>query len=134
MKVLILEDFYYRVGQFRDRFAPYKITDVTHITRADECIRQISETKYDIIFLDYHLDNIEFEVLAPHNTGAKVAEWIKDHPDNVNKDTPVIIHSGSELGAAEIKKHLPYAHIIPRAWKKEVFDQVAKILDLKKES
>ena len=134
MKVLILEDFYHRAGQFKDRVVPYRITDITHVTRADECIKQISETKYDIIFLDYHLDNMEFEVLAPDNTGAKVAGWMKDHPVNVNKDTPVIIHSGSERGAAEIKKHLPNAHIIPSAWKKEVFDQVAKALDLKKES
>jgi len=134
MKVLILEDFFYRAGQFKDRFALYGITDITHVTRADECIRQISETKYDIIFLDYHLDNMEFEVLAPNNTGAKVAEWMKDHPDNVNKDTPVIIHSGSELGATEIKKNLPNARIIRRAWKKEVFDQVTKVLNLKKKS
>ncbi len=132
MKVLILEDFFYRAKQFKDRFASFGITDITHVTRADECIRYISETKYDIIFLDYHLDNMEFEVLALDNTGAKVAGWIKDHPENINRDTLVIIHSGSEHGAAEIKKHLPNTHIIPCAWKKEVFDQVTKVLDFKR--
>jgi CheY-like chemotaxis protein len=72
MKVLILEDFFYRAKQFKNRFVSFGITDITHVTRADECIRHISEIKYDIIFLDYHLNNMEFEVLAPDNTGAKV--------------------------------------------------------------
>jgi hypothetical protein len=57
--------------------------------------------------------------------------WIKDHPENINRDTPVIIHSGSEHGAAKIKEHVPDAHIIPCAWKKEVFDRVVEVINLK---
>ncbi len=132
MKVLILEDFYYRTGQFRDRFKPFGITDITHVTTAHSAIIELSKAKFDIIFLDYHLDNVEFEILAPENTGVKVAEWLKYNPNNLNENATVIIHSGSELGATEIKKYLPNAHIIPCAWKKEVFDQVTKVFDLKK--
>jgi len=132
MKVLILEDFFYRAKQFKDRFVSFGITDITHVISARECIEHISKTKYDVIFLDYDLSNMTPYNLTIDNTGVTVAQWIKDHPNNINKDTHIMIHSGNEYGAAEIKKHLPNAHIIPRAWKKEEFDQVTKVLDLKR--
>lgn len=128
-KVLILENFYFRAKQFQDRFATFDIKDIIHVTSARECIQQISKKKLDAIFLDYDLSNAE-SFGTSNDTGATVAQWIKDHADNLNKKASIIIHSGNEYGAAEMKKLIPNAHVIPKAWHKDVFDQIVKLLNL----
>jgi CheY-like chemotaxis protein len=131
VKVLILEDSYYRVGQFRERLKQYGIEDIMHANNAKDCIKLLKKKKYDVIFLDFHLDCNDFVVQNPDNTGGKVAEWISKNYHK-QKDANIIVHSGSEFGAGEIKKFLPNAHIIYNAWKKEMFDQVTTILGLNK--
>jgi CheY-like chemotaxis protein len=133
MKVLILDDFFYRVSRFSDRFKAYGITDITHVTTAEQCIDSISKGKYTVIFLDYHLDGSEFMVKDPSNTGIRVAEWIRDKYDRA-KETEIIIHTGSEFGAHEMKNILPNAYIIKNAWNREGFNKVVRILGLNKAS
>ena len=133
MKILILENFYFRAKQFQDRFAAFDIKDITHITSARKCIEQISKKKFGVIFLDYDLSNAESFGLSTEDNGATVAQWIKEHPQNINKKTTIIIHSSNEYGAAEMKKLLTNAYVIPRVWHKDVFDQVVELLKLKKE-
>ncbi|MGB3342175.1 MAG: cyclic-phosphate processing receiver domain-containing protein [bacterium] len=131
LKVLILEDMYYRAGQYKDRLAPLGITDITHITNARECIENLKKIKYDLVSLDYHLDQAESYRLTEDNKGTTVVQWIKDHPEKVKKSMLIIIHSCSEKGALEMKTLLPNAHVIRKAWHKDVFGEVAKILKLK---
>jgi CheY-like chemotaxis protein len=130
MRVLILENYLYRAGDLMKQLAKLGITDVTHVTTADKCIRELEQKKFDLIFMDYHLDNMEFDITAATNNGGKVAAWLKDNPSNPNNAAKIIVHSGSESGAAEICKYLTSARWIKNAWKKEVFPQVAEQLDL----
>jgi len=128
MKVLILDDFYFRSGKFRSSLKSIGITDITHVTTAQDCIKKLSKHKYDVIFLDYHLDSEQFEIVETDNTGVKVAQWMKNHPKNVNNNAIMIIHSSNEIGAAEMKEYLPKAHCIRRAWEEDMFHHVIELI------
>lgn len=51
----------------------------------DKALFEIKDAKFDCIILDINLDG---------RNGAEVVKFIKDHPDNTNRDTPIIIASG----------------------------------------
>lgn len=121
MKVLVLEDnILQRVREFKRRFTErgWAYDCVEH---ASDCIRALSEKKYNLVFLDHDLNgqtyvNTEFE-----DTGSGVARWWKNN-EHPNKETPLILHTYNNLGAVYMHSCLPHSIWIPRIWESGVFN------------
>ena len=91
MDVLILEDAQYRIRDFRSNLPFAKI-----VKAADDCIEQLEEGPWDILFLDHDLEGGEFIDPADCNTGSEVARWIAANKPEVKR---IIIHSHNEEAA-----------------------------------
>ena len=98
IKVLILDDTYSHVEEFKKRLKTVGITDVTHIATAMGCIEKLMKEDYDIIFLDYDLGESPSWAKDIDNCGGSVSEWIQLNPDVIGNDTKIIIHSVDYLG------------------------------------
>ena len=131
-KVLILDDSYSHVEEFKKRLKTVGITNVTHISTAMGCIEKLMKHDYDLIFLDYDLGESPAWAQDIDNCGGSVSEWIQLNPDVLKDDTRIIIHSIDYLGATYMKERIPEAIIQPRAWEEEEFEQLIKTLKLKK--
>ena len=132
MKVLILDDSYSHVAEFKKRLKSVGITDITHIATAMGCIEKLMKEDYDLIFLDYDLGESPSWAKHIDNCGGSVSEWIQLNPEVINSDTKIIIHSVDYLGATYMKERIPEAIVHPRAWEEDEFEQLKKTLKLKK--
>ena len=125
IKALVLEDNRERIIQFRDRFAEAPIKIVADYTdRADECIEKLKNIEYSLIFLDHDLGDEIFVSLDREDCGSAVARWFRDNPENINKDSLVIIHSFNTGGREYMAKLIPNSIEIPSVWTKEVFSKI----------
>lgn len=131
-RVLILDDSYSHVEEFKKRLKTVGITDITHIATAMGCIEKLMKGDYDLIFLDYDLGESPAWAKDIDNCGGSVSEWIQLNPDVIHVDTKIVIHSVDYLGATYMKERIPDAIIHPRAWEEEEFEQLIKKLKLKR--
>jgi len=130
MKVLVLDDK--RKEQFEKRLSAIGVTDVTYAVTASECIAHLSETRFDLIFLDYDLTYMQVDQPSSENTGAAVARWLSDHKMNPNHNAYIVIHSVDPYGAQYMKEMLASAIMSPGAWLDDQFNDLIKRLDLNK--
>jgi len=124
--ILILEDNIERMVEFRKRMI--EIGSQFHWTNnAKECIRLIETNKYDLILLDHDLGGEIFVDINKENTGSTVARWMSNYPNNLNKDTPVIIHSHNYPAAQYMMSRIKKAIYVPSIWLKDTFHQVVRV-------
>lgn len=108
-KVFILEDAKDRIKYFNKLFSDK--VELTITKRAGIAINELRDTKYDLIFLDHDLDEINIynendeAILKNHNNGYEVAKSLRD---SVNKYTQIIVHSLNPVGAANIIQAHPF--------------------------
>jgi len=111
-RIFILEDCPERVEWFKSIFVPFNIeVVVTHQT--GRAIEILSQTKFDLIFLDHDLEDEYY--CAPHPyteqespeelTGLYVAKKLRD---TVNQETSCIIHSMNPVGSAKMLEAHPF--------------------------
>lgn len=107
MKILILEDSYFRIQMFKQFLASrYEL----HIFRkVEEAKRALDENEYETIFLDHDLDDKEFVDSDQENTGYQLAKYIAEK----NIKAQVIIHSMNMVGSMKMKQEIPSASVIP---------------------
>lgn len=101
MRVLVIEDNEYRRRFFLELLKGHEVE--TALT-ATEALAKLQSTTYDVIYLDYDLDNNE--------KGIEVARKL---PATLNSNSEVIIHSMNITNAKRIQRILPYARIYPFA-------------------
>lgn len=126
MKVLILDDD--REDQFDARLTKAGVKDITHVKNARECIEKLEHESYDIIFLDYDLGHEGVYGPARGDSGADVAQWLKDHQLNPNHKARIIIHSPHPIGSAYMKELLPKALVLPGVWLEHKFAELGEII------
>ena len=107
MKILIVEDDQQRIDWFEREF---KDADVVVVKEAEDGIREVEATKYDVIFLDHDLGGRAFVESHDPNTGFQVALAIVKSP---NKNTPIVIHSWNPAGAGNMQSILKHAIYAP---------------------
>lgn len=94
-RVLILEDNKFRNDLFREKLGG-KCRLHMH-KKAWPAIEAAKTLKFDLILLDHDLGGRQYVTEdAENGTGYDVA---KELPNTINKDTPVVIHSGNPVGA-----------------------------------
>lgn len=104
--IFVLEDNQARIDFFTNIFGniAYFVTK-----QVDVAIRELKRTKFDLIFLDHDLDDIneqEDERLREREkTGLDVANILRD---TINCETPCIIHSVNPVGAGNMVKAHPF--------------------------
>lgn len=96
MKILVVEDSEERNVQFRKWLANH---DYVIAVDAEEGLRLLHASQYDVIFLDHDLGNRSGVDSNDPNTGYTVAKQI---PESINKNTQVIVHSMNVDGARNI--------------------------------
>jgi len=124
-KVFVLEDAQDRVDFFTEIFGniSYFIT-----ANVDVAIKALNETKFDLIFLDHDLEELELIEDSPKvinydkRTGLDVARVLRD---TINCETPCIVHSMNSIGSGNMIKahpfntiHIPY-HQLRKCFEKE---------------
>ncbi len=129
MKVLVLDD--HRRPQFEEQLALVGLKDVSYVKTAKECIETLSNSQFDLIFLDYDLTYMQIEDPADANNGMAVARWLSRHLMNPNHKAQIVIHSVDPFGARHMKEHLPAATIMPGAWMKDRFKELLEKLNSK---
>lgn len=123
IKVLILEDNPDRMKIFRKRFN--EIDDIAfmidHVEMAQDCIEKLSTKQYQIALFDHDLGGEVYVPVDNKNTGSEVARWIAKNPENINKDTPVILHSLNFDGRQNMRSLISYSYDMPAAWTEDNF-------------
>lgn len=126
MKVLILDDN--REEQFSKQLTSVGITEITHVKKAKECIERLEKDTYDIIFMDYDLGHEGVYGPSREESGADVAQWLKEHQLNPNHQARIIIHSPHPIGSAYMKELLPQALVLPGVWIEHKFAELRKFI------
>ncbi len=109
-RVLILEDNKKRVSGFNQSLIGCYVECFSSVRKI---ISSLEEESWDYLFLDHDLDGKIFVPSGP-GTGYEVAQWLKNHPDNM--PVKVIVHSLNDIAQPLMAKVLPEALIIPGAW------------------
>ena len=110
MKVFILEDATTRMEYFTDTFKD--VADFVICSNIKDAVDELMINKFDIIFLDYDLDQVDEVnkkglVLKFHTEfGIDVARAIKF---TKNIDCQIVIHSWSEHGARDMANELSWS-------------------------
>ena len=107
--VLILEDLPDRQKIFTEKLAGCVIIIVDNVADA---IGALATPGLSAIFLDHDLDGRNGVPFDDPNCGSRVAEYLAANKPGV----PIIIQSLNLAGAANMKKILPEAAVIPAAW------------------
>lgn len=113
MKILILEDNEDRIIQFKNNFALYPPTVVEN---ANDAIKQLTDNKWDVLFLDHDLGGSVHVSIDEKNTGSEVARFLKKNPDKI--PGLVILHSLNIDGRKNMKMLIPSSIMVPFAWDK----------------
>jgi CheY-like chemotaxis protein len=103
MKILILEDDGSRVNTFIEK---YYVHDLTIIENSYDAIDLLGQTVFDCIFLDCDLGD-------RNGSGLDVSAFLQSHPDNLNNQANIIIHSWNSPATKNMLKDIPYASWIP---------------------
>lgn len=111
--VLILEDDPNRINLFKRALCGTNYIKITD--NAQECIKFLSEQKWDVLFLDHDLGGRVY-VKETENTGYEVALWLEEHKDK--QPNTIIIHSYNPEGAKRMNQALPNAIQKPGIWLK----------------
>lgn len=111
MRILILDDDNVRHVAFNNFFVGKAF--VKNVSTAEQCINELENNQWDIVFLDHDLGGDTF-VVSDIGTGWEVAKWIHDHPDK--KPYDVIIHSFNPSGAHLMKNLIKDSMYIPGIW------------------
>ncbi|MCK5125421.1 MAG: response regulator [candidate division Zixibacteria bacterium] len=98
LNILIIEDSGERLEFFRDL---YQHHNVFVASNSNDAIDHLKLTSFDIIHLDYMLEN--------EDTSYRAAKYIKEN----KLEALIIIHSTHPSGAGRLNKLLPQAHRIP---------------------
>lgn len=101
-KIFVLEDSIERIKSFR-RFLFNK--EVVYTDDVDIAIRELTKTKFDLIFLDHDLDGKVFVDSTVEKTGYHVISCLRN---SINEETMVIIHSVNPSGAANMVRAHPF--------------------------
>lgn len=110
MKILVLDDNEIRLRYFKKHLAPL-LPDC--VMTAKEAIEKLSETDFDVVFLDHDLGNQEYQT-SGDGTGYEVAQWLSNHPEK--KPKKIVIHSFNACGARKMLALLPEAEYTPGTW------------------
>ena len=112
---MILEDDPYdtRMDGFKNLFTSVGAV-ITWVDTAEECIEELKNDIFDIIFLDHDLGGEVFVDYRETNTGSEVSRWIYENP--INDNTIVIIHSFNPVGGAYMNERISGSHLMPGAW------------------
>jgi len=111
MRALVLDDDLSRLESFRTKALAGH--EVTTVSRVSDCIEQLMDHEFDMLFLDHDLDGKVYVPSGP-GTGYAVAEWLRDHPER--KPKKIVLHTFNQFGAAKMKEVLPEAEYVPAAW------------------
>lgn len=91
-KVLVIDDNKINVNIFKSLLKDYNVNIYAGFSGAD-ALRMLEETKYDIVFLDH---------MMPELDGIETLRLHKQNKESINKDTPIIVLTANvELGARE---------------------------------
>lgn len=116
MRVLLLEDNMTRVRAFINRFLDNGWT-WTHCTTATDCIKQLANHFWNLVFLDHDLGGQEFVSGEHENTGSYVARWWNHNQYGyTNPNTRVVVHSFNPVGAQYMVDRIPGAVYMPGVW------------------
>lgn len=110
-KVFVLEDLSDRQAKFRTKLSGCTITMVDSVADA---IDALEFPEFAVIFLDHDLDGRNGVPFDDPNCGSRVAEYLA--ANRPRPEIPIIIQSLNPAGAANMKKLLPEAEVIPAAW------------------
>ena len=113
-KILILEDDPVRHSAFRKNFWSCELTIVV---TAQEAIKDLTENKYDILFLDHDLGGTTFAP-SDENSGYGVAKFLEQNPKY--KPNLIILHSLNPQGRTAMNMALPEAIQKPFIWQAEI--------------
>jgi CheY-like chemotaxis protein len=117
LKVLLLEDDPYRIDKFKELFEEHKF-EYRITEHAADCIRELKESKFDVIFLDHDLNGKQIEY-DEDDCGTVVAEWINKNPVKGR----IIIHSMNIFAVERMLKLIPDSVYISHVWEKKVFQR-----------
>lgn len=92
-RILVVEDDIQRIRWFRDNLPAD--AEVHYIDIATRGVEFVKKNKYDMVFLDHDLGNIQ----GMDNTGYTVAKALSK---TGNTSTEVVIHSWNPIGARQM--------------------------------
>lgn len=136
MKILLLEDDYNRVEQFRKRLDELnernthmqEKIEMFHFEDAQSCIDNLEKGyTYNLMLLDHDLGGRVYVEFADPNTGSHVARWLNKNYNFSENKTSVITHTLNSPGAENIRGLVPNAVHIPFVWMKSLFHQIVKV-------
>jgi CheY-like chemotaxis protein len=111
MRALVLDDDLSRLELFKTKaLVGHEVTTVSHVS---DCIEQLTDHEFELIFMDHDLDGKVYVPSGP-GTGYAVAEWLRDNPSR--KPKQIILHTFNQFGAAKMLEALPEATYVPGAW------------------
>jgi len=132
MKILLLEDDYNRVEQFRKRVDELNErniakSELVHVETAKDCIEKLENDTFNLILLDHDLGGEVYVDTNSDNTGSEVARWINKNPEKMN-GVFIITHTFNPAGAKNIVDLIPNCLYVPAIWTKDKFHQIVKIV------
>lgn len=114
MRILILDDDETRLRMFHEKLNDPG--DIVMKTRtAKECISELQNYTWDMLFLDHDLGGKVYQESGPE-TGYEVAKWLFDNPEK--KPEKIIVHSFNSSGSKNIIELLPESIYSPGIWLK----------------
>lgn len=103
MRFLILEDDGHRVNNFIELLHAHDL-DITE--NAYDAVELLKANAYDVILLDHDLG-------MDNGSGSVVSAFLRHHPQNVNHEAEIVIHSWNTPAALGMLKDLPAASWAP---------------------
>ena len=131
MRILLLEDDYNRVEQFRkrvdelnERNTHLPKTELVHVETAEHCILTLQGTgEFHLILLDHDLGGEVYVDINRPDTGSEVARWLNKNKKNAN----VITHTLNKEGSENILSLVPNSIYVPGLWQQELFHKTITI-------
>lgn len=103
MRILILEDDGHRALIFVEKFYAHELTIIEN---SNDAIDLLDQGVYDYLFLDHDLGE-------GNGSGSDVSAFLRSHPENLNNQARIIIHSWNIPAAMRMVDDLPGAHWAP---------------------
>ncbi len=103
MRILILEDDGHRVNTFIEKFYTHELTITEN---SNDAIDLLGQNVYGYLFLDHDLGD-------GNGSGTDVSAFLRSHPENLNNQAKIIIHSWNIPAAMNMLKDVPYARWAP---------------------
>ncbi|MBQ8932502.1 MAG: response regulator [Ruminiclostridium sp.] len=104
-KILLVDDNAINRKVFINLLKPMQM-DITEADSGKACIELVKENHYDIIFMDH---------MMPELDGIETFEIMKEMPDNMSKDTPVVMVTANAMsGANEMYKKAGFRSMLTK--------------------